>query len=92
MRIGVYLQNEGDIEPQYVELDINSLLSGRSIWEAEFRNILGFRVGITEDNFVRGFVEVEDCETGISLTFTYTDFKEFMRELWFIRQKLRRTR
>jgi len=80
MRVGVYVK--GSIESIYREIDTSKILKGKNIDEALKR------LRINESNFIQGFVEVTDKETEITLKFPQNDFKNFIKTLWYVRQKL----
>ena len=78
IRIGVYLKSNP--EPIYKEVDVEDLLKGKNINEA----LSG--LGITENNFVRGFFQ----ETLLKVV--CKSYDEFRQTAWYIRQKLLRRR
>ena len=84
MRVGVYIR--GGIEDLYRDVDISKLTCGSSIREALKQ------LGITSSNFSRGFLELTDKETEITVKFPYKDYLEFERVLWYIRQKMLKKR
>ena len=74
----------GSKEPVFREIRLQSLLVGDSIHDA--LNALG----IQKSRFVRGFVEVTDSETGITVKQNFKNFEDFVNTLWYIRQKMRK--
>ena len=81
MRIGVYLKGK---EPIFKEIRLPSLLVGERIYDA--LNVLG----VQKSRFVRGFVEVTDSESGITIKQNFKNFEDFVNMLWYLRQKMRK--
>lgn len=84
MIIGVYVKSSP--EPVFSTIPLNNLTKGANIKEA-------LKVmKITRKNFARGIISVTDLETGLKLSFSFENYDNFERMLWYIRQKLKKER